>query len=450
MAKKILNSVDLVQTELRNAAMHPLSGAPGSPVAGQAYFDTTLHQFGVWSGTAWAYLGGGGGTVTSVSVASANGFGGSVATSTSTPAITITTSVTGLLKGNGTGVSAAVSGTDFAPATTGSSALKGNGSGGFANATLTDVGAPTADFSMSSHKLTNVTDPTSAQDAATKNYVDATAQGLQIKPTATVVAEVALPAGSYSNGTAGVGATFTVTATGTTTVDGHVLAANDLVLLTAQASPFQNGLYVVTTPGAGGISTVLTRHVDMDQAAEFPGAFVPVSNVGTNNGNSLWLANPSGAVTVGTTAIPFTQLNGATDLLAGAGIAISGNTVSIENSGVLTVAHGGTAQSTAAGARGTSGIGAQTAPSGGGSGGVQSIQADGIPVKVECVIGDGSTTSFVITHNLGTRAVIVDISAAATPWQQVDADVFKTSTNTITITFAVAPTSSQFTVTIIG
>lgn len=81
--------------------------------------------------------------------------------------------VSGILKANGSGtVSAAVSGTDYAPATSGSSALKGNGSGGFANATLNDVGAPTADYSMASHKLTNVTDPTVAQDAATKNYVD--------------------------------------------------------------------------------------------------------------------------------------------------------------------------------------------------------------------------------------------------------------------------------------
>jgi hypothetical protein len=53
------------------------------------------------------------GTVTTVSVASANGFGGTVANATTTPAITLTTSVTGLLKGNGTGVSAAVAGTDY-------------------------------------------------------------------------------------------------------------------------------------------------------------------------------------------------------------------------------------------------------------------------------------------------------------------------------------------------
>ena len=79
---------------------------------------------------------GGGGTVTNCSVVSANGFGGSVATSTTTPAITLTTSITGLLKGNGTAVSAAVSGTDYAPATSGSSILYGNGSGGFSNVTI--------------------------------------------------------------------------------------------------------------------------------------------------------------------------------------------------------------------------------------------------------------------------------------------------------------------------
>lgn len=83
----------------------------------------------------FAQVGSGSGTVSSVSVASANGFAGSVATSTTTPAITISTSITGLLKGNGTAVSAAASGTDYAPATSGSGILKGNGSGGFSTAT---------------------------------------------------------------------------------------------------------------------------------------------------------------------------------------------------------------------------------------------------------------------------------------------------------------------------
>jgi hypothetical protein len=53
------------------------------------------------------------GTVTSVSVVSANGFAGTVATASSTPAITLTTTITGLLKGNGTAISAAVANTDY-------------------------------------------------------------------------------------------------------------------------------------------------------------------------------------------------------------------------------------------------------------------------------------------------------------------------------------------------
>ena len=76
----------------------------------------------------------GSGTVTSASVVSANGFAGTVATATTTPAITLSTTVTGLLKGNGTAVSAAASGTDYAPATSGSAILKGNGAGGFSSA----------------------------------------------------------------------------------------------------------------------------------------------------------------------------------------------------------------------------------------------------------------------------------------------------------------------------
>ena len=76
------------------------------------------------------------GTVTSVSVVSANGLAGTVATATTTPAITLSTTITGLLKGNGTAISAAASGTDYAPATSGSSILYGNAAGGFNNVTI--------------------------------------------------------------------------------------------------------------------------------------------------------------------------------------------------------------------------------------------------------------------------------------------------------------------------
>jgi hypothetical protein len=98
--------------------------------------------------------GGSSGTVTSVSVASANGLAGTVANPASTPAITLRTTVTGLLKGNGTAISAATAGTDYAPATSGSAILKGNGSGGFSAASAgTDYLAPAGNGSQ----LTGIT-----------------------------------------------------------------------------------------------------------------------------------------------------------------------------------------------------------------------------------------------------------------------------------------------------
>lgn len=80
--------------------------------------------------------GGGAGTVTSVSAVTANGFAGSVATPTTTPAITMSVTFSGLAKGNGTSLSAAVAGTDYAAPTSGSSILYGNGAGGFSNVTV--------------------------------------------------------------------------------------------------------------------------------------------------------------------------------------------------------------------------------------------------------------------------------------------------------------------------
>ncbi|CAB4160616.1 hypothetical protein UFOVP770_2 [uncultured Caudovirales phage] len=91
---------------------------------------------GVLSSADWTTFNNkGSGTVTAVSVVSANGLAGS-SSGGATPALTLSTTVTGLLKGNGTAISAATSGTDYAPATSGTSILYGNGAGGFSNVTV--------------------------------------------------------------------------------------------------------------------------------------------------------------------------------------------------------------------------------------------------------------------------------------------------------------------------
>lgn len=127
--------------------------------AGQKYDLNTLTAglgITITNGAGSITIAGTGGTVTSVSVVSANGFAGTVVTSTTTPAITLTTTVTGILKGNGTAISAAVSGTDYAPATSGTSILYGNGTGGFSNVTVgTGLSFTTGTLSTSGTVTTN-------------------------------------------------------------------------------------------------------------------------------------------------------------------------------------------------------------------------------------------------------------------------------------------------------
>jgi hypothetical protein len=89
-----------------------VSSGGATPAISMAAANTSTN--GYLTSTDWnTFNGKGSGTVTSASVVSANGFAGTVATATTTPAITISTSITGIVKGNGTAISAATAGTDY-------------------------------------------------------------------------------------------------------------------------------------------------------------------------------------------------------------------------------------------------------------------------------------------------------------------------------------------------
>ncbi len=118
------------------------------------YADPTSHRLLV-------DLASGGGTVTSVSVVSANGFAGTVATATTTPAITLTTTITGLLKGNGTAISAATVGTDYVTASSTNT---------FTNKTYDTAGTGNA-FSINGTAITAVTGTGSVVLATTPTLV---------------------------------------------------------------------------------------------------------------------------------------------------------------------------------------------------------------------------------------------------------------------------------------
>ena len=140
-------------------------------------------------------IAGTGGTVTSVSVVSANGLAGTVANSTTTPAITLTTTITGILKGNGTAISAAVSGTDYAPATSGTAILYGNGAGGFSNVTVgTGLTFATGTLSTSGTVTTN------APSTKTTNFSVASTDTWLINNKSGSTCTVTLPSPSSNTG----------------------------------------------------------------------------------------------------------------------------------------------------------------------------------------------------------------------------------------------------------
>ena len=179
--------------------------------------------------------------------------------------------------------------------------------------TTLSVGAQASALSLNSQKITNLATPTASADAATKAYVDDAVQGLSAKDSvrAATTANGTL-ASAFANGQ---------------TVDGVTLATGDRVLLKNQTAGAENGIYTVNASGAP------TRAVDFDANAEVAkGAFIFVEE-GTSNANAGFVLTTDGAITLGTTALAFTQFSGAGQITAGDGLAKSGNTLSVDISG---------------------------------------------------------------------------------------------------------------------
>lgn len=186
-----------------------------------------------------------------------------------------------------------------------------------AAATLNDISAPTTSFGFGGQKLTNLGTPTADTDAATKAYVDGIAQGLDIK------------------GSVVVATTGNITLSGTQTIDGVAVVANDRVLVRAQTTTSANGIYVVAA-GAW------TRALDTDSYNELISAFVFVEK-GTTYGDTGWTCTVDAGGTLGSTPITWVQFSGAGSYTAGGGLTLAGNQFSITNTGVTAAAYGGAA-----------------------------------------------------------------------------------------------------------
>lgn len=182
-------------------------------------------------------------------------------------------------------------------------------------ASLSDLSSPTSDFSFDSHKLTNLTDPTNPQDAATKQYVDSVAQGLDPKASCLVATTGNLASLS-----------------GLLTIDGVTVTAGDRVLVKNQSAPADNGIYVAS-------ASAWSRSTDMDTWAEVPNAFTFIEG-GTVNKDTGWVCTANQGGTIGVTAITFVQFSGAGTYDAGTGLTLTGSTFSITNTGVTAASYG--------------------------------------------------------------------------------------------------------------
>ena len=186
---------------------------------------------------------------------------------------------------------------------------------------LSSFAAPTGDLSVGSHKLTNVTDPGSAQDAATKNYVDTALSGLT-SGQVTKGAVTCAPSTNISLSTPGA------------TIDGVTMVSGMIVLLTGQTTASQNGPYVWT-----GASSTLTRATNWATSAQAVLGSYWVVEQGTHADSYALLTNDT-TVTLGTTAPTFTFIAGGTTYTGTAPIVVSGGAVSINQGTGITTTSG--------------------------------------------------------------------------------------------------------------
>ena len=153
-----------------------------------------------------------------------------------------------------------------------------------------------------------------ATSLASKEYVDAVKTGLDFKDSVRLA--------TTANGT--LGSAF---ANGQS-VDGTTLSTGDRILLKNQTTGSENGIYTVNASGAP------TRATDFDENAEVTsGAFVFVE-AGTQNADSGFVLTTDGTITVGSTALAFTQFSGAGSFTAGDGLTRTGNQIDVNDDNV--------------------------------------------------------------------------------------------------------------------
>lgn len=426
MARQFLTSIDLNQNELLNARVQNLGTAPANPVPGQLYYDSDDDMMYFWNGTSWRSMDGSsagiqesifgantilkadvddtpvaltvgedtlvgrisGGTITALSVSEVKAL---LAISDAE----VRDLVGAMVDGNTeTGITVTYESSD--------------GTFDFVISPLNDLPAPDGDLSMATFKITDLATPTSSTDAATKGYVDSVVNGLSWKDAVRVATTTAgTLASDFEAGD---------------TVDGVTLVAGDRILVKNQADAAENGIYVVQASGAP------QRAADAASGLNVTGLAVFVDE-GTSNADTAWVQTTNDAE-VGTDDLVFAQFGAGATYTAGSGLTLTGNEFSVNvddstieiSSGNLRVKDGGITD--------------------------DKLASEFTKVYSE-VVGDGSSTSFEIEHNMDTSDVVVFVYSTSSG-AKVDTDVSIDDANTVTVAMSTAPASGAYRVVVVG
>ena len=416
MARKFLTPIDLSKLEIQNAALQTVTSFPSTPATGQIVFRTDLKKAFVYTGD--------------TSLDSIDGwvaFDGS-----NIPDSTITSAkiANGAIVNEDVNANADISATKIETVSFNTKVQANR---------LDQLSAPTASVTLNSQKITNLAEPTSATDAATKGYVDNAVVGIDWKQSVRAAT------------------TGNITLSGTQTVDGVELVAGNRILVKNQNTGSENGVYVVSATG-------WSRSSDADTSAEFTSAFAVFVEEGTTNADSGWVLTTDGTITLGTTALTFTQFTGLGQVTAGNGLTKNGNTIDVvgtadritANSDSIDIAStyvGQTSITTLGTITTGTWTGTTIAVANGGTGATSagnartnlSSTANPLPQKYTASVGGATTAT--VTHNLGTTDVIVQCYQSNA---LVEADVTVTDANVVTIGFAVAPAAGSIRVVVVG
>ena len=254
------------------------------------------------------------------------------------------------------------------------------------------------DFNSAS-KPVNLASPSNSGDAATKGYVDSLVEGLAWKDSCRVATQANLNLSSPG-----------------ATIDGITMASGDRVLVRAQSTTSENGIYVWN-----GSSSAMTRSLDASTFAELEQAVTTIEE-GTSAGTTYRQDQVNG--TLGSSTVSWLTFGTAAP-------AASETTAGIAEIATQAETDAGTDDARI------------VTPS-------KLANWSGRLRKVSSNVGDGSATSYTITHNLNTRDVIVRVFPNSGQYDDVEVDVQRTGVNTVAVVFATAPASNAYRVVVLG